>query len=211
LVALAVFGGVGLLFVAVDVGREWEVADAFECGVEVGGGGEAEGALAVVAGGEDGCGEEWWRFLPGPRIRTRGTQGRGGVEVEGFAGLDFFGGFDEGQPVVVALRVGKVFGEEDFDVAGGCGGVVLRGEASAGGEEAGGEDAGVVEDEEVARTEEGGEIGEVAVGEGSGAAVECHHAAGAAHRGRVLRDEVFGKRVVEVGDEHGGEGLGCRV
>jgi hypothetical protein len=43
----------------VDVGREWEVADAVEQLVEVVDGMEAEGALAEVTSGEDfGC-QEW--------------------------------------------------------------------------------------------------------------------------------------------------------
>ena len=46
------------------------------------------------------------------------------------------------------------------------------------------------------------EIGKRAIGVGSGAAVEGHHAAGAAHGGRLLRDELFREGVVEVGDEH---------
>ena len=49
--------------------------------------------------------------------------------------------------------VAELLGEEDFDAAGGVGGVVLGVEAGAGGVEARGEDAGVVEDEEVAGAE----------------------------------------------------------
>ena len=38
-----------------------------------------------------------------------------GHDAERLAGLDFFGGTDEGVPVVVAFGRGEVFGEEDFD------------------------------------------------------------------------------------------------
>jgi len=116
--------------------------------------------------------------------------------------LNFLGRLDERGPVVAGFGVGEALGEEDFDLAGGGGAFRLRGEAGAGGVEARGENAGVVEDEEVAGSEELWEIDEEAVCKGSGAAVEGHHAAGAADSGWVLRDEVFGKVVVEVGDEH---------
>jgi hypothetical protein len=132
------------------------------------------------------------------------------VKKQDFAGLDFFGGFDEGCPVVV--RGGETLREEDFYVASGCGRVLLGGEASSGGEETCGDDAGIVEDEEVAGLEERWEIGEDAIGIRAGVAVESHHAAGAAHGWRLLRDEVFGKCVVEVGDEHRNrdQGVGIR-
>ena len=133
-------------------------------------------------------------------------------KVEGFAGLDFLGGRTRARPVVVAIGVGERLGEEDFDVAGGCGGVVLRGEAGAGGEEARGEDAGVVEDEEVAGLEELREVGEVVgLRRRRSARSSAEHAAGAADRGRVLRDEVFGEIEMEVGDEHGGKSVEVRV
>ena len=70
LVAVAVVSGV----VAVDVGRQRHVADAFEDGVEVWRGGEAQGAFAELAGGEDFGFEERrrvgrvlakWRCSPG--------------------------------------------------------------------------------------------------------------------------------------------------
>ena len=96
-----------------------------------------------------------------------------------------------------------MLGEEDFDAAGGVGRVVLGvGAAGAGGVEASGEDAGVVEDEEIAFAEMGGEVGEVLVGVGAGLAVEHEHAAGAADGGRSLGDEFFGEIEMEVGDAH---------
>ena len=89
LVAVAVFGAV----VAVDVGGERHVAYFVEDGVEVGRGGEAEGAFAEVSGGEDFGFEEWCGFV-------------GGVEEEAFAGLDFAAGADEGAPVVFGKLLG---------------------------------------------------------------------------------------------------------
>ena len=108
LIAGAVFLRVGFGFGAVDVGREWEMADAVECGVEVGDRGEAEGAFAEVGGGEDGGCEG--RQLCRPTHRAKGMPDEWGtrfcwrfdvVEVEGFAGLDLFCWFYEGGPVVV--------------------------------------------------------------------------------------------------------------
>jgi hypothetical protein len=120
------------------------VADAGDEGVEVRGGGEAEGTLAEVAGGNDFGGEDGW-----------GIGGRGGiVEEKRLAGRELFGRAAEGAPEEAIRRVGrggKLLGEEDFDAAGGCGRAGLGGGAGAGGEEARGQDAGVVEDEEVAR------------------------------------------------------------
>ena len=95
-----------------------------------------------------------------------------------------------------------MFGEEDFDEAGGLGRVVLRVQTGACGVEARGKDAGVVEDEEIAGGEELREFGEEMVGEGAGVAREREHARGAACGGRMLRDELGRKIVVEVGDEH---------
>ena len=103
----------------------------------------------------------------------------------------------------------NLFGEEDFDEAGGLGRAALGVRAGAGGEEARGQDAGVVEDEEIAGLKELREVGEEVVAECAGGAVEDHHAAGAALGGRVLGDEFYRQVVMEVGDEHwGGVGDG---
>ena len=179
------------------------MTDAGDAGVEVffarWGGVETEGALAERAGGDDlGCEE---RFC----VATC-------AEVKRLAGVDLAGGFDQGSPKVFGgLGWGVLFdllGEEDFDLAGGGGGVGLGGEAGAGGEEARGEDAGVVEDEEVAGVEVVGEVGEEVVGEVAGlcgcdGAVEDEHPARSADDGRVLGDEFFREIEVKVGDKHG--------
>jgi len=209
LVSLAVLRGVGLGgLTAVDVGGKGHVADAGERGVEVRGRGEAEGALAEGAGGEDFGGEEG----------LGGAGFRGAVkEEEGFAGADLAGGADEDAPEIFGRMGGgagglgfglgfvlvcDLFGEEDFDEAGGLGRAVLGARADAGGEEARWQDAGVVENEEIAGLEELREIGEEVVAECSGGAVEDEHTAGAALGGRVLGDEFGGQVVMEVGDEH---------
>ena len=69
-------------------------------------------------------------------------------------------------------------------------------------EDAGGDHAAVVEDEEVAFVQIVREVSEGVIFEGAGGALYGEHAAGAADGGRGLGDEVFGKREVEVGDEH---------
>ena len=58
LIAIAVFRAV----VAVDVRREWHVADFVEDSVEVRRGGKAKGAFAELACGEDFGFEEWLGF-----------------------------------------------------------------------------------------------------------------------------------------------------
>ena len=111
------------------------MADAGERGVEVGDRGQAEGALAEWAGGEDFGGEEG---LGGVGFRAAVK------EQEGFAGADLAGWADEGPPEIfggvggrasglgfglgfrLGFRLGfdfgfNLFGEEDFDEAGGRG------------------------------------------------------------------------------------------
>jgi len=95
-----------------------------------------------------------------------------------------------------------LFGEEDFNEAGGLGRAVLGARADAGGEEARGQDAGVVQNEEIAGLEELREVGEEVVAKCSGCAVEDQHTARSALGGRVLGDEFGGQVVMEVGDEH---------
>ena len=74
-----------------DVGRQGHVADAVESAVEFGRGGEAEGALAELAGGEDlGFEEDLAGGLVG--------------EEEVFAGVDLAAGADEGGPDVSLRR-----------------------------------------------------------------------------------------------------------
>ena len=156
-----------------------------------GGDGKAESSLAALAGGEDDGGEEGG----GGEVRVG--------EEKGFAEEDFAGGADEGLPGGVPVGGwGEVFGKEDFDGGGGRGGVRLRVEAGAGGEEAGGKDAGVVEDEEVAGFEEGGQGAEVVVGEVAGAKIDAEHAGAAALGWGVLGDQFRGEIEDEIGDAH---------
>ncbi len=172
-----VAGAILSLVVAVDVRGERHVAYFVEDGLEVRDRGEAQGAFAEVAGGEDlGFEEEF--------------AGGGVGEVEAVAGLDLAAGTDQRGPDVFAwVLVGKLLREQDFDAAGGVGRVRLgvRG-AGAGGEEAGRDDTAVVEDEEVAILQIMREFGEHLVAVGAGRAVDGEHAAGAAHCGRRLGD-----------------------
>jgi hypothetical protein len=162
------------------------VADLFEDGLEVGRGGEAEGAFAEVSGGEDFGFEERLGFV-------------GGVEEKALAGLNLAAGTNQGGPVLSS----EVLGEEDFDAAGGVGGVVLRLlAAGAGGVEASRDDSAVVEDQEVAGAEDLGEVAEVIVLILAGLAVEDEHAAGASDGWRGLGDEFFREVEMEVGYVH---------
>jgi len=94
-----------------------------ERGVEIGNRGKTEGALAKGAGGEDFGGEEG---LGGSGFRAAVK------EEEGIAGADLAGGADEGAPEIfggvsgggfgLGFNLGfNLFGEEDFDEAGGLG------------------------------------------------------------------------------------------
>jgi hypothetical protein len=67
-------------------------------------------------------------------------------------------------------------------------------------EESRGENAGVVEDEQIARSKQRGQIAEVVVHAGARASIDPEHAAGAANLRRMLRDEVFGQIEMKVGD-----------
>jgi hypothetical protein len=128
----------------------------------------------------------------------------GRVEEERLAGVDFAGGLDERAPKVFReVGGGNLFGEEDFDLAGGLGGGGLSSEASAGSKETRGKDAGVVEDEKVAEAENVREICKPLVAEAARSTIEYKHSAGATGGGRVLGNEVFGEVEVEVGDAHG--------
>jgi len=99
LISLAVLRGVGLGgLAAMDVGGKRHVADAGERGVEVVDRGEAQGALAEGAGGEDFGGEEGLGGVLADHLRA-GLWG-GLEEQEGFARANLAGGADEGAPEV---------------------------------------------------------------------------------------------------------------
>ena len=83
----------------------------------------------------------------------------------------------------------------------------LEGRYSHGGanaEETGGHDAGVVQDEEVAGAEEGGEVADVVVREGASLAGDNQQAGGVAGLDRLLGDQLGGQVVVEVRRSHAG-------
>ena len=75
-------------------------------------------------------------------------------------------------------------------------------QAGAGGVETGGNDAAVVEDQQVARTQNLRQIAEELSSIRAGGAVKNQHAAGAANRRRGLGDQFFGKVEIEVGYTH---------
>ena len=117
LVALAVFRRVGLGLVAVDVGRQRQVADALERCVEVERGGEAKGALAELACCKNFGGERLgasvalaWKSSVSP-------------------GWTFLAGRTSARQSLWPSGVARRFGQQDFDVASGCGRAGLRGEA----------------------------------------------------------------------------------
>ena len=151
---------------------------------------EAEGAFTEVARCEDLCGEQGCSTSVNKK--------------KCFAGLNLTAGADQRAPLVR----GELSSQKDLDTARRILGFGLGTKAGADGEEARGQDAGVVEDEEIAAAEMAGEIGEVVVGESTGAAIHPQHAAGAANLWRMLRDEFFGEFEVEVGDEHKGQFTG---
>lgn len=79
---------------------------------------------------------------------------------------------------------------------------MLRVQSGTSGVEAGGDDAAVVENEQIAGTQDFGKIAEEVVTVFAGAAVEAEHAAGAAHGWRRLGDKFFGEIEIEVGYTH---------
>ena len=181
LVTLAVEAGhLGVVGVAVDVGRDGGEAVLGEDVHERGVAGETDAGAALFAALED-IGEE---VAVG--------------EADGVADAGAAAAAAKGAPEADVPAGGLLFvavGEEEF---GGAAGVVPRAE------DAGGEDAGVVEDEEVAGAEVVDDVADVAVLDALLGAVEHHHAGGAADGGRGLGDEFLGEVVIEVGGEHGG-------
>lgn len=187
LVAVAVGGGIR----TDDVGRKRNVADVFHLGKKILCGGEADVALSELAAGDD----FGLKFIVV-------------AEVELLADCDLAAGTDETLPVVgLALELAS---EEDFNASlekvatGGIARAERLGlESGAAPIEARGEDARIVEDKEIGGAEEVGEIAELAVFEVAGRRGEMEKAGGGAVFQRLLCDEVFGKMVIEIGDEHG--------
>ena len=136
LVALTVFGGVGLCLVAMDVRRQRQMADALQRGVEVGDRRKAQRALAEVA-----------------PVHHHSRQG-GIAKLECLARLDLLRGLHECGPVVVLGR--KPLREQNLDLAARSGRVVLCGEPCPRGKEARRKHAGVIEHQQVAGVEYGG-------------------------------------------------------
>ncbi|KAG1435612.1 hypothetical protein G6F57_021045 [Rhizopus arrhizus] len=91
------------------------------------------------------------------------------------------------------VGLGDAF-DQDLDLA--AGDLVAR--------QAGLDDAGVIEDKQVARAQQAGQIGELPVVQLAGA-VQVQQAAARAFGGRRLRDEFGRQLVIEIGN---GQGLG---
>ena len=175
LVSLVVGGRAGVGRIAGDVGREGHAAEA------VGDGGDA----AEIGGGEGDAGGAVIAFFA-----HRGVEGviRGG---EGGADGQFFAGAEEAPPRFLGSAGGAE--EEALDRASG----------GTDGSESGGEDGGVVAENYIRGVDIRGEIGEPAVGEAAGSAIDDEQARGVAVFGGELGDGALGERVVKEG---GGEG-----
>ena len=154
------------------------MADAIEDGEEVVNRGELEQALAELAALKD------FGF-------ERDCAGRRGKD-EALADGDFAAGTNESAPAIFAGG----FGEHDFNAAGR---LFTIADERAMRIEARGNDAAVVEDEKVAGAEMFSKTRKRIVAESARCAVHDEHAAGAALGRRLLRDEIFGQIVVEVG------------
>ena len=107
------------------------------------------------------------------------------------------------------LPFGELFCEQDLDAARGLM-TRLRVESCTMREEARWNHAAVVEDKQIAFSEQFGKAMEHSVFIGSRAAIEHEHARSAPLRGWLLRNQFFGKFVVEIGDQHSGHFSGDR-
>ncbi len=176
LVAEAVFG-VDRRGGAFDVGGQRDLADLREEVQDIGGVFESESGLAFAV------------FL-----KDFGVQGGGlavGFEEGDFgAWADTFAWADEGPPVVAL----DFLGEEDFEGAAGAGFMAA---------ETGGDDAGVIDDEDVATAEEGGEVGEAEVLEGAGGAVHGQEPGLVTFPSGELGDQLGWQVIVELVRAHG--------
>jgi hypothetical protein len=204
LVAIAVGGCV----VAMDVGRQGNVADAVEDGEEVDAGrigdrSEFEEALAEGAALKDfGFEEDFARGRGEDEALADGNLAAGtheGAPLVGCCGLRFVRSHPcarrKAQGWGTELLWRYRLGEHDFDAAGGL--FTLAAEGAAG-VEARGNYAAVVEDQQVASPQMSSKTREKVVMKRAGRAVHDHHAAGAALGGRLLRDELFWEFIVEV-------------
>lgn len=111
-------------------------------------------------------------------------------EVNHGAGAHAFSRAEQGPPIV-----GSIFlGQKHFDLATAAGFVSP---------EAGGDDSGVVENEGVAGSDVGQEIGQAAVFPAGFAAVEDKEARGVARGGGLLGDQFRREQVIKVGGAQG--------
>src|ERR1700733_5306506 len=132
LVAVAIFG----TFMAVNVRRQWHVADPVEDSVELRRRRKTESSFAELPGGEN-LGLE-------KRLHLAGS-----VEEQAFARLNLAAGADQSRPVV--LR--NLLGQQHLDAARGIRRVALGVQPGSGGVETSRKDAAVIEDQQVIRTQ----------------------------------------------------------
>ena len=173
-----------------DVWGQRDVTDFVHAGKEIWRGCEADVAFAEFAAGDD-LGLEFVMV----------------AEEKMFSNPDFAAGSHQTLPIVgFALELA---GEEDFDAPleeiAGCGIVKakrLRMEAGTSSVQAGWKDFRVIEYDQVGGAEEVGEITKCAIVKCTGFGIQVQQAGGSAVGKSLLRDEFFGKVVIEVGNEH---------
>ena len=155
--------------IAMNIGREWHMANAIEDGEEIVDRGELEQPIAELSA-----------------LKDFGFENNGAVgsrEHEAFADGNFSSGAHERAPEVVSGGLG----EHDFDSAGGLFAFAAQRSARV---EASGDHATVIEHEQVAGVEKGREVGELAVVQFARCTIHDEHAALSALLGRLLRNQL---------------------
>jgi hypothetical protein len=184
LVAIAVGGRIG----ALDVGREGDVAEALEGGIEIRVAVKPDGALAELA--------------PGNNLAFEAL-----IEPDAFADRQFAAGMDERLPIA-AVR-GNAAQQKDFDraaqVFAELGVVLADGEGVDSGavaEEARGKDAGIVDHQAIAGVQVLREVAENAIFPSARLAVDDEHTGGGAVGEGFLGNAFFGQVVIEISQLH---------
>jgi hypothetical protein len=127
----------------------------------------------------------------------------GFAEKQPFANADLAPGPNQAFPIVGFS--GELAGQQNFDAAAGDGMVrpdSVRAGAFAAAIEPGGKDAGVVEDHEIAGSQQLREVAELAIRILPAAPLQMQHAGTVAGGEGLLRNQVVGKIEVEVGNQH---------
>ena len=175
LVSLAIAGNVG----AVDIGRQRDMPELLELAEEIRNRLKSQRALAELSVRDD--------------LRPQRTVS----EAQHFSRQSLAAGPRENEP----FPFGNLLGQQHLDAAGG----VVSGlsvQSCAVCEEARGDHAAVVQHEQIALAQTAPENPEHAVFVLTGRAVEGEHARTSTLCGRLLRNQLFGKFVVEIGNKH---------